>query len=276
MKKRGTVCIVANQKGGVGKSTTCFALMGEFAHTLGLKTLVIDYDPQGTLTDLLEIDPELLEEYRETSGIRNIFEHGKETGVIEMDNNMDFIPSDDELGEYFESAKMGKEKMLDRFLKTIKHEYDLVLIDTKPDLNTPLVSSFLAADIIINTIETGGIEEAATVKFYKKLDEVVDLYEKKLKHIFVIPTKVNRSRDAKEALLSIKNNLPELYLKRYKNLSDVPMQVLKHIPNRAVFPNSTGVKVPLRRYIEDFDTGKRDILLDLEKIAKKIWKGAKA
>ena len=69
----------------------------------------------------------------------------------------------------------------------------------------------------------------------------------------------------------IKVDLPELYKKRYAALNSVPLEILKPIPRRAVFKNATGVKVPIRKYIEEFDTGKKDVLLDLEQIAKKIW-----
>jgi chromosome partitioning protein len=81
---------------------------------------------------------------------------------------------------------------------------------------------------------------------------------------------VESSRDSKEALFSIKHNLPEIYTRDYKALSDIPMEILRPIPRRAVFSNATGVKVSIRKYIEESDTGKRDILLDLEQIAKKI------
>ena len=82
---------------------------------------------------------------------------------------------------------------------------------------------------------------------------------------------LDTSRDSKDALYSIKVDLPELYKKRYAALNAVPLEVLKPIPRRAVFKNATGVKVPIRKYIEEFDTGKKDVLLDLEQIAKKIW-----
>ena len=58
-------------------------------------------------------------------------------------------------------------------------------------------------------------------------------------------------------------------------LKNTPLEILKPIPRRAVFKNATGVKVPIRKYIEEFDTAKKDILLDLEQIAKKIWGGVK-
>lgn len=264
------VVVVANQKGGVGKSTTVYALMDEFAETLGLKILVIDYDPQGTLTSLLDIDPTVLAECRKEGSICNIFER-KEVNIIEYSDKIDFIPSDDALNDSFYSSKPGKELMLQKYVDKVRGDYDLIFIDTKPDLQAPIISAILAADIIVNTIATGGIEEDATIKFYNKLDEIVDLYNKKISKVFVIPTMLDTSRDAKDALYSIKVNLPDLYSKRYAALANVPLEILKPIPRRAVFKNATGVKVSIRKYIEEFDTGKKDVLLDLEQIAKKIW-----
>lgn len=268
--KKGQVVVVANQKGGVGKSTTVYALMDEFARTLGLKILVIDYDPQGTLTSLLDIDQTILAECRKDGSICNIFER-KDVNIIEYSDKIDFIPSDDALNESFYSSKPGKELMLQKYVNKVRGDYDLIFIDTKPDLQAPIISAILAADIIVNTIATGGIEEDATIKFYNKLDEVVDLYNKNISKVFVIPTMLDTSRDAKDALYSIKVNLPELYSKRYSALVNTPIEILKPIPRRAVFKNATGVKVPIRQYIEEFDTGKKDVLLDLEQIAKKIW-----
>jgi chromosome partitioning protein len=268
--KKSQVVVVANQKGGVGKSTTVFALMDEFARTLELKILVIDYDPQGTLTSLLDIGQEMITKCHKEGSICNIFDR-KDVMIIEYSDNVDFIPSDDALNESFYSSKPGKELMLQKYVDKVRGDYDLILIDTKPDLQAPIISAILAADIIVNTIATGGIEEDATIKFYNKLDEIVDLYNKKLSKIFVIPTMLDTSRDAKDALYSIKVDLPELYAKRYTALAEVPLEILKAIPRRAVFKNATGVKVSIRQYIEEFDTGKRDVLLDLEQIAKKIW-----
>jgi len=268
------VVVVANQKGGVGKSTTVYALMDEFAVTLGLKILVIDYDPQGTLTSLLDIDQAILEECRKEGSICNMFDR-KEVNIIEYTDKIDFIPSDDALNDSFYSSKPGKELMLQKYVDKVRGDYDLIFIDTKPDLQAPIISAILAADIIVNTIATGGIEEDATIKFYNKLDEIVDLYNKKISKVFVIPTMLDTSRDAKDALYSIKVNLPDLYSKRYAALANVPLEVLKPISRRAVFKNATGVKVSIRKYIEEFDTGKKDVLLDLEHIAKKIWSEVK-
>jgi chromosome partitioning protein len=269
MERRAKVAIMANQKGGVGKSTTTFALKDEFCKTLGLRTLVIDYDPQGSLTDLFDLEKDVLKECREVGGIANIFER-KDVAIIEIEENLDLIPSDPRLNDAFYSSKSGKDLMLQKYIEKIRGDYDLILIDTKPDIQTPLVSAILAADIIINPIKAGGIEEAATILFYNKLEETVDIYNKKIEKIFVIPTMVESSRDSKEALFSIKHNLPEIYTRDYKALSDIPMEILRPIPRRAVFSNATGVKVSIRKYIEESDTGKRDILLDLEQIAKKI------
>jgi chromosome partitioning protein len=244
--------------------------MDEFAETLGLKILVIDYDPQGTLTSLLDIDPTVLAECRKDGSICNMFER-KEVNIIEYSDKIDFIPSDDALNDSFYSSKPGKELMLQKYVDKVRGNYDLIFIDTKPDLQAPIISAILAADIIVNTIATGGIEEDATIKFYNKLDEIVDLYNKKISKVFVIPTMLDTSRDAKDALYSIKVNLPDLYSKRYAALANVPLEILKPIPRRAVFKNATGVKVSIRKYIEEFDTGKKDVLLDLEQIAKKIW-----
>lgn len=271
--KKGKVVIVANQKGGVGKSTTSFILQDELSKKRGAKVLLIDYDPQGTLTKLLDIDESTIGSINECGSICNIFER-KEVTILEYHDNLDVVISDKNLNGSFYSSRIGKEMMLNKFLETVKYDYDLVLIDTKPDIDIPLVSAVLAADIIINTIATGGIEEDSTLKFYDKLEEVMDLYDKKIEKVYVIPTLLDSSRDSKGSLLSIKNNIPILF-ENYSLLSKTSLEILKAIPRRAAIKNATGAKVGVRQYIEEFDTKKKDILLDIEKISKAIWKGAK-
>jgi len=274
--KPGIVFVIANQKGGVGKTTTAIMLKDEFSKTLNLKTLVIDYDPQGSLTALLDIEKEEKNNYNKDGSICNLF-NKEDVTILEYDTNTDIIISDSKLNNAFYSVKSGRELMLKKFLEKIKHDYDAIIIDTKPDLGgASLVSAILAADVIINPIATGGIEEDATVEFYEKLEETVDIYGNNIKKIFVIPTLVDQSRDSKSTLLSIKNYLPELYSKKYKTLSQsTQIEILKAVPRRAAIKNSTGVKVSVRQYIEEFDTGKKDVLLDIENMAKTIWKGGK-
>ena len=273
VRRAGIVAAVANQKGGVSKTTTTFCIMFEFAETLNLKTLVIDWDPQGTLTSLLNIPNADLEAYNASGSICNVFER-KDVNIMEYSKNLDVILSDKKLSDCFYASISCKDLLLKKFLDKVKYDYDIILIDTKPDLNTPLVSAIIASDIIINTIGTGGIEENATVSFYDKLEETVDIYDLSLKKIFVIPTLLDNSIDSKDALLSIKNTLPELYNTKYTSLRSTPMKILKALPRRAVIKNATGHKMPIRQYIKEADSGKKDILLDLESLAKKIWKGA--
>lgn len=271
--KQGKVVVVANQKGGVGKSTLTFNLQYEFSMKLKLKTLVIDFDPQATLTGLFDIAPEVLSDCFIKGGISNIFER-KDVYILRVSDNVDFIPSDKLLGDSFYSSKPGKELMLKKYLAKVRDSYDIILIDTKPDIQAPIVSAIVAADVIVNPIKAGGIEESATMMFYTKLDETVDIYNLNLEKVFVVPTMVEPSTDSKEALYSINNDLPLLYSVKYDSLKNTPLEILKPQPRRAVFANATGVKIPLRQYIEEFDKGKKDILLDLEQMAKKIAKAA--
>ncbi len=155
MEDKCKVIAVANQKGGVGKTTTAVNL-GKALSCSGKRVLLVDADPQGSLTTSCAVrDPDGLEVTlselmaNEMSGedrscVLNI-------NVIKQFENMDLIPSNISLSgtETMLFNCMSRESVLKRTLIPYKEEYDYILIDCMPSLGMMTINALVAADSVI-------------------------------------------------------------------------------------------------------------------------------
>jgi chromosome partitioning protein len=282
----GSVISIVNQKGGVGKTTTAQALAREFAKTN--KVLLIDFDGQATLTELMDLnnhfDNEFIKDYMHTENIVKIFERASIepldiTGILKDENGnsivaineLHFIPSPgNSIVAAAESVSGGKDMLLNKYLQKIKDEYDFVIIDALPSVSTLFRNVLLASDALIVAIQTKTNAIAGANGFLQVLNDVLEDYDKTYKHLFILPTMYNKQRrDDKETLAEIMGSYMTS-LKTYSSIGKIPTTLLEEIPDRTVFSNAQSVRYFLQDYIEGFDTGKRDILLLLENISKVI------
>ena len=148
----GKVIALANQKGGVGKTTTAINLAASLA-VLEYKVLIIDADPQANATSGLGFD------------VRNVKTSIYECIVDELDPRkiilnteipgLDLIPSHiDLVGAEIEMLNLpNREKVLRHVIEKIKAEYDFILIDCSPSLGLITVNSLTAADSVIIPVQ---------------------------------------------------------------------------------------------------------------------------
>ena len=139
----GRIIVIANQKGGVGKTTTTINLSASLAK-LNKKVLVIDMDPQGNTTSGLGVDKENAENnvYDLLLGECGI----KEAIISNIYDNLSIIPSNINLAAA-EIELIGieeKEFILKKALDQVKNDYDFVLIDCPPSLNLLTINSMCA------------------------------------------------------------------------------------------------------------------------------------
>ena len=204
----GRIIAIANQKGGVGKTTTSINLSACLAE-LGKKVLVIDLDPQGNTTSGFGIDKEEIENtvYELMLGECSIRESMTKVENIE---HLSLIPSNVNLaGAEIELLGINeKEYILKNAVDYIRDDYDFIIIDCPPSLNMLTVNAMTTADSILVPIQC----EYYALEGISQLIHTIDLVQERLNSNLKIDGVVFTMYDARTNLSSdvvdtVKENL---------------------------------------------------------------------
>jgi chromosome partitioning protein len=151
---------VLSQKGGTGKTTTVRTLTDVFRR-IGLSVLAVDLDPQGNLSDYLDVDPDAAPTIGDVLAGRAKASEAVHRGIIPA--NLGLAEAELALG-----AKMGRELTLKKALRDVSADYDVVLIDCPPALGLLTVNALVASEHALLSAEAQyfalqGVEQALEV-----------------------------------------------------------------------------------------------------------------
>jgi chromosome partitioning protein len=151
--KHAIVIAMCNQKGGVGKTTTTINLGAALAET-GRKVLLVDFDPQGSASVGLGVNPHTLERTIYNLLLSRTLDPSDiivPTGV----ENMDILPANIDLSaaELQLVSEVAREQTLKRVLDRQRSAYDMILIDCAPSLGLLTVNALTAADKVLTPLE---------------------------------------------------------------------------------------------------------------------------
>ncbi|MFU8840168.1 MAG: ParA family protein, partial [Nitriliruptoraceae bacterium] len=193
-----TVYAVANQKGGVGKTTTTLNIGAAMAEA-GAAVLVVDLDPQGCLTFSLGYDPDAIEpSLNDTvvgrAGLADtIIQHGQ----------VDLVPANIDLAgaEVTLLARTGREYLLRGELADLLDSYDVVLIDCAPSLGVLTINGLTAADQVLIPVQCETLSHRGVSQLLETIRDVKRLTNRALEVRGLIATLFDpRPRHSREVL----------------------------------------------------------------------------
>ena len=209
MENTGRKCKViamANQKGGVSKTTTTVNLGIGLARA-GKKVLLIDADAQGSLTASMGIkEPDKLEET--LAVVINFIMEGQEVeadfGILTHEEGVQFLPANIDLAAVEASliSTMSREYMLKEYIETVAPHYDYIVIDCMPSLGMLTINALAAADTVMIPLQAQylslkGLEQlvATIMRIKKRINPVLD-FEGIL--LTMVDARTNYSKDIME------------------------------------------------------------------------------
>jgi chromosome partitioning protein len=229
------VIALANQKGGVAKTTTTLNL-GVALHELGHRVLVIDLDPQGNLTMSQGMNPDAIER-----SMFDVLVHRIPISDVITSVEVDIAVASIDLAgaELALSALIGRERALEKALVEVRDRYDYVLIDTPPSLGLLTINAFVAADGVIVPVQCEYLSLRGLVQLENTLAMVRENLNPRVRVQGIVPTMYDgRTLHAREAIEILEEHFGDLVydtrIRKTVRYAEAPVKgssVLKYEPS---------------------------------------------
>ena len=268
-KKKATVIAIANPKGGTAKTTTCENL-GVGLASEGKSVLLVDVDPQGSLTIALgNTNPDMIEPSLSDMMARIIRDEPilPCEGVLRHPEGVDLMPGNIALSGLEASLVnvMSRETILRQYLDTLKDRYDYILLDGSPSLGMLTINMLAAADSVLVPVQPQFLSAKGLEQLLSTVGKVKRQINPKLRIEGVLLTMVDgRTNYAKE----ISELIRETYGKKIKVYdTEIPRSI------RAAEISAEGKSIykhdPKGKVAEAYRALAREVLTDAEKRLKR-------
>ena len=268
MANKATVLAVVNQKGGTGKTTTCENLGVGLAQE-GKKVLLVDVDPQGSLTislgyprpdDLDSTLSELMAKVMQETPL------SPGEGILHHEEGVDLIPANISLSGIEVSLvnAMSRETILKQLMEPLKRQYDFILLDCMPSLGMLTVNALAAADNVLIPVQAQYLSAKGLEQLLQTVNKVRRQINPKLRIEGILLTMVDgRTNYAKD----ISNLIRETYGRKIKVFgTDIPHSV------RAAEISAEGKSIfrhdPKGKVASAYRTLTKEVVQDAEKRRK--------
>lgn len=216
------IIAIANQKGGVGKTTTTSNL-GIGLAKQGKKVLLIDADAQGSLTDSLGFtEPDKLEETLATAlgNIINDEDMEADYGILKHKEGIDLMPGNIELSGLEVSLVnvMSRERIMQEYISMVRDYYDYILIDCMPSLGMITINAFACADSILIPVQAAYLPVKGLQQLIKTIGKVKRQINTKLEIEGILLTMVDSRTNY---AMDISSMLKEAYGSRVKIFTNI-------------------------------------------------------
>jgi chromosome partitioning protein len=232
------VLAVANQKGGVAKTTTVQSLGVALAQQ-GWRVLLVDLDPQACLTYSLGLDPDALD-----CSLHDVVVRGAAAAEVARPvpgvDGLTLLPASIDLAgaEVHLLARTGREHVVARALQPILAQYDLVLIDCPPSLGVLTINGLTAADLVLVPLQCEALSHRGVGQLLETVEDVRLFANEDLKVLGVVATMYDgRTRHARHVLEEVEKRYGLEVLEpavpksvRFAEAPELGRSILQHAP----------------------------------------------